>query len=273
MTKILFISSALGPDYLCDMVFYGAKKEFITYESKQMHYMYDNYLNKNNLYGRGFTMYGRLPHQTFLHMPDTIEYLLANHFFDKIIYGSVWRCLDHIDLVTKYYHKNNVIFIDGEDVIDIKFDLLNKGIYFKREYNEIIEGVYPISFCIPEELIIAKLKTKNKLISDIIPNSTKNYMYDTEEEYYMEYASSYYATTTAKAGWDCLRHYEIMMNGCIPLFQNLENCPELTLTTLPKKEIIDMCKERKPNIEFCEFILQYTKNNLTTKHTINKIIN
>ena len=51
------------------------------------------------------------------------------------------------------------------------------------------------------------------------------------------YKKSLFGITTEKAGWDCFRHYEILMNGCIPLFPNIKNCPELTCTNLPKKKI------------------------------------
>jgi hypothetical protein len=29
-----------------------------------------------------------------------------------------------------------------------------------------------------------------------------------------------------KGGWDCLRHYEIIGNGCMPYFENIEKCPK-----------------------------------------------
>ena len=41
-------------------------------------------------------------------------------------------------------------------------------------------------------------------------------------------------------GWDSLRHYEILMNGCIPLFLNIDKCPERVLTNLPKKLLFDV---------------------------------
>jgi hypothetical protein len=69
-----------------------------------------------------------------------------------------------------------------------------------------------------------------------------------------------------------MRHYEIMMNGCIPIFDNLENCPSNTLTNLPKKEIIKFSNEKKTNLEQNQFILEYTKNNLTTKNIIHNVI-
>ena len=38
-----------------------------------------------------------------------------------------------------------------------------------------------------------------------------------------------------KAGWDCYRHYELLMNGCLPFFLDINDCPELTCRSLPKK--------------------------------------
>ena len=54
------------------------------------------------------------------------------------------------------------------------------------------------------------------------------------------YSNSIFAITNKKLGWDCLRHYEILMNGCIPLFLNIEDCPKLTLTTLPKDRLLNI---------------------------------
>ena len=46
--KILFISNALGPDYLNDTVFHGGKTLLghDLYESKRLWYMYDDLINK-----------------------------------------------------------------------------------------------------------------------------------------------------------------------------------------------------------------------------------
>jgi hypothetical protein len=273
--KILFITNPTGPDYLGDSIFHGGKTILGTefYELKRMWYMYDDLVGKEKLYGRGFTMFGKLSSNLYIPLNEDVTELIKNKFFDKIIYGSVWRCLDHLDLVLNTYSKKDVIFIDGEDHDNIRVDLINNGSYFKREYYSKMDGVHPISFSIPEELVLSKVTEKIKLISDIIPNFNWNYTFSSEQDYYDEYSSSWYGTTMKKAGWDCLRHYEIMMNGCVPLFKGLEDCPELTLTTLPKKELIKMSQSNESNIEYNEFILEYTKNNLTTKHTIEKILN
>jgi hypothetical protein len=42
-----------------------------------------------------------------------------------------------------------------------------------------------------------------------------------------------------KAGWDCMRHYEILGNNCIPYFVGLEDCPKNTLANLPKELLLE----------------------------------
>ncbi len=273
--KILFVTNSSGPDYMSDVLFHGGKSIYRHdfYESKKMWYMYDDFVDKKSLYGRGFTLYGKIKKSDYNELPDNIIDLISNKFFDKIIYGSICRCDDYFDLVSKVYNKKDIIVIDGEDVGDINNSYVNKSIYFKRELYKKQNDVHPINFGIPEELILTNLTSKSDIISNIIPDNSRNYKYEYEEDYYNHYSKCWFAITKKKAGWDCLRHYEIMMNGCVPLFENLENCPELTLTDLPKKELILFNKERIPNLEHNEFILDYVKNNLTTKKIFNKVIN
>jgi hypothetical protein len=75
-----------------------------------------------------------------------------------------------------------------------------------------------------EHVLNAKknLKAKNFMLKTQILKP-QNEFYNTEEEYYNEYKKSYFAITTKKCGWDCMRHYEILANGCIPYFLNIEN--------------------------------------------------
>ena len=57
------------------------------------------------------------------------------------------------------------------------------------------------------------------------------------------YQDSIFALTYKKMGWDSLRHYEILMNGCIPLFININKCPEKILTNFPKQILSDIFKQ------------------------------
>jgi hypothetical protein len=52
-----------------------------------------------------------------------------------------------------------------------------------------------------------------------------NYLFHWEHEYYADLQSSRFGITTKRAGWDCLRHYEIAANGCVPCFRDLDTKP------------------------------------------------
>ena len=102
--------------------------------------------------------------------------------------------------------------------------------------------VFPIHLSIPEEKVIRKVTVnemkvmKTKWLSELIPNfqGHKGYTYDTEDDYYQNYKESWFAVTCKKAGYDCLRHYEILANGCLPVFIGMDACPDTTLTRFPK---------------------------------------
>lgn len=101
----------------------------------------------------------------------------------------------------------------------------------------------PIEFCIPERKLVREVPEKTKLVATYLPKfryeSATRYIYDDEQSYYEDYRRSLFAHTKKKAGWDCLRHYEIMSQGCIPLFENLEDCPAKTMTLLPKDLLLE----------------------------------
>lgn len=147
--------------------------------------------------------------------------------------------------------------------------------------------IFPITFSIPEEKIINVIsRRKEKFLSDLIPGKQKTYIYDTEQKYYDEYRKSFFAITKKKAGWDCLRHYEIIANGCIPYFIDIESCPDNTLNFFPKdlikkgnkiylkysdKKLDDAQKEKCFNLINKQ--LSYLRENLTTKKIAEYILN
>lgn len=136
--------------------------------------------------------------------------------------------------------------------------------------------IHPITFSIPEEKICNTPHVKTKIVSNLIPGDISTYIYNTEEEYYKEYQQSFFALTMKKAGWDCMRHYEIIANGCIPYFIDIENCPKNTMYLLPKELIIEgnsLYKKfyKNPSESMNEYyelqqkMMDYTKEHLTTK--------
>jgi len=141
--------------------------------------------------------------------------------------------------------------------------------------------LHPITFSIPKEKISENNNVKTKILSNLIPGDNSTYIYNTEEEYYNEYKKSYFAITKKKAGWDCMRHYEILANGCIPYFIDIEECPTNTMYLLPKdlfikanmlyddkfknKNITEITEEEINEYNILQKnILEYTKQNLTS---------
>jgi hypothetical protein len=107
--------------------------------------------------------------------------------------------------------------------------------------------VYPIGFSIHSSKITDEIPEKKRLLAPLIPGNTSTYIYHTEKDYYDAYKESYFAITHRKAGWDCMRHYEILACGCIPLFPDLEHCPSKTMTHFPK-EIVRQTNQIYHNI-------------------------
>lgn len=129
--------------------------------------------------------------------------------------------------------------------------------------------LFPIGFSIPECKIVKDIPEKTHHLSHLIPGKLETYIYNTEQDYYKEYQESVFAMTIKKGGWDCLRHYEILANGCIPYFVNIEQCPPVCLTLLPKdliKEAMIASQATSFNYKmYIEKLLDYTRKYLTTE--------
>jgi len=157
--------------------------------------------------------------------------------------------------------------------------------------------IYPISFSIPKQKIIDRPYQKTQFMSNLIPGIQETYIYEYESDYYAEYQKSLFAVTMKKGGWDCMRHYEILANGCIPFFVGLENCPPTIVTTLPKSLLLQTNElfihlsqkykitpfsnnspivltkdEWETCYRFADELLEYTKHQLTTEHMCRNII-
>jgi len=98
---------------------------------------------------------------------------------------------------------------------------------------------HSITFSIPESKIVSACPEKKKFKAGIVAGDSSTYVYHREEDYYKDYQESYFAVTKHKGGWDCLRHYEILGNGCIPYFISMENMPITTMTMFPKDILLE----------------------------------
>jgi len=286
------------PDYQCDMTYFGLMElpNVNLYATSSLWYLHkgNNPEDILKLYGKGFSLYNRLENNVKIDTPEEITYKIKSRFYDRIIYGSIIRCSLYIEEVLKTYKRDEIIFIDGEDT-DFSFFsdkryikrpysfikqyknsifLSNKGYYFKRELRECDRKYfYPISFAIPSSRIINfPLPNKTREKAYIIPGDLSTYVYENEEDYHNGYAISKFGITQKKAGWDCLRHYEILANACIPYFKDIEKCPIYTMHTFPKNIIVETNRLIETNQlsnsiyrYYASSLLSYTKEFLTTK--------
>jgi len=275
--KSFQISGGFINDYLNDLLFYGLtelENIEVTDSTPIIHLYKENQQNipLHTLWGRGFT-------STYLIDKDNIdrsniEEKIKDKYFDLIIYGSVNRCLDYYDIVSKIYQSNRIFLIDGDDSTNIN-PLNSTHPYFKRELT--LDKFIPIYFAIPGCKITSHKLNKTQEYGSIIPGQD-GYKFDIEQEYYDDYNKSYFGVTMKKAGWDCMRHYEILANNCIPYFTDLEDCPKQTLTNLPKELLLEAKKlannfEEQKYFSILEELFDYTKNNLTTKKLAQYILN
>ena len=124
--------------------------------------------------------------------------------------------------------------------------------------------IHPISFSIPASKIRTTVPEKIQNIASLIPGDLSTYTFTDETSYYDDYAKSIFGKTWKKGGWDCMRHYEILANGCIPWFVDLDKCPQNTITHFPKKLVLDAMESSNPE-SFIPELLEYTRKHLTTK--------
>lgn len=270
--KILYLTPGDHVDYQNDCLLIGLKElygaEVVDFNKQAHNYdTFDPSLIKK-FWGQGMTV-TRVLSDLDVDRTD-ITTKIKHKFFDYIVYGSIWRCSNYIEKVLEYYPKEKVIVVDGEDHTNIH-QSFNLGIpYFKRELIFEKDRLFPISFAIPTtKVYFNKIKTKN--YSFITPLDPKTYVYNDESSYYKDYQQARFAVTLKKAGWDCMRHYEIMANGCIPYFVNIETCPLNTLKFFPKQLCSDVIRDLNTNDlqvvyeKFADKFLKHLLENNTTK--------
>jgi hypothetical protein len=240
-----------GACYLTDMLFHGLKQRFgddvVDYERSWWMYEGDFGPGKfdPDIYcPRGFTIYRTLGDDSGVDRTD-IESKIRNKYYDLIIFGYTHYGLrpDSWELVTEHYPPNQIAWIDGGDLwSDLQSNRIGKCVYFKREVHQLLPGIHPINFAMPAEKISTVYREKTNYLAPMDPRNKASYIYNQERPYYEQYASSLFGVTTKKNGWDCVRHYEIMANNCIPLFLDINDCPEHIMTSLPKEPIKEALK-------------------------------
>lgn len=153
---------------------------------------------------------------------------------------------------------------------------------------KLLPNIHPIQFGISEEKIVKEIPKKDLDFAEITPGPglSRNYIYDNEADYYKGYQRAYYGITRKRAGWDCMRHYEILANGCIPYFIDLDKCDPNVMVFLPKELILEAMRlpgvsegkidhtlfDEKRYFALLEKILDHTRKHLTTKAMANYVL-
>lgn len=279
--KVLYLSKGDHVDYQDDCLFIGLRElfgeEVVDYNKRSHNYVSYPEQEVKKLYGLGMTVTRVLPE---LEVDRTdITSKIKNKYFDYIVYGSIWRCNDYLQEICNIYPNNKIIIVDGEDETNIHSSFELKIPYFKRELTHNSSMLFPISFSIPT--LKANFVKTNKIrdIAFCDPSDRSTYIYKNEHDYYQGYKESRFGRTMKKAGWDCLRHYEILANGCIPAI-SFNGCPEQTMTSFPKQLCMkvkeDFAKGIAPIFIYETYIEEFEKhflNNNTTKAEATKFIN
>ena len=265
-------------DYQNDLVFYGLRELYgdDVVDSTQIISLYKEYENKINprhLWG-GMTTFWLIGENNIDR--TNIEQKIKDNYYDLIIYGAIQRCKDYYELVSQHYSDDKIILIDGNDETDLD-PLYKKHLYFKRELIEEHPNLIPITFAIPTPKLSKPTKNKSQNYATCIPGQPETYIFKSEQPYYKDYQKSYYGVTMKKAGWDCMRHYEILGNYCMPYFTDLEDCPKDTLSQFPKKLPLE-AKELANNFDKQKYyiildkVFEHTKQHLTTKSLAEYVI-
>lgn len=137
--------------------------------------------------------------------------------------------------------------------------------------------IFPIPYAIPDEYIVNTIPEKKHVFAELIPGNTSQHIFGLgqEKEYHQHYRESRFARTGKKGGWDCLRHYEILAAGCIPVISNLQDCPTETMISFPKQLLTEAYsallpwKETSDHIElyntYVERLLTHCRMNCSTR--------
>lgn len=106
-----------------------------------------------------------------------------------------------------------------------------------------LRRIKPISFAIPSDNLVNEVPSKSQrfpahIVDEEVASrlgATSSYAFDTESDYYEDLRRSRFGITIKRAGWDCMRHYELAASGTIPCFRNLSAKP----TTCAPHGLID----------------------------------
>ena len=219
---------------------------------------------REKLRGHGFTLYGLLD-DIDVDRHAVLERAQEGEF-DLVVFADIWRTFGLFTEWAPQLNGTRLAVVDGADRVEpypyaglwwrkrgwwFLPRALNRATYFKREITPWtgwfrsyltlppplaprLEKIKPIAFSVPEEKILDAPPAKHKdwpahIVDEELAQrvgAATSYAFDSEAAYFGDLQASRFGITTKRAGWDCLRHYEIAANGAVMCFRDLANKPE-----------------------------------------------
>lgn len=261
--KVLFVTSS-HQDNLQDAYLHGLRLMFgdqlIDYPKKDVMYKGFQMRDDNSYYGRMFTLW-RILDDISVDRSNIVKRVKEN-YFDLVVFGSIRHTEFFLKYFDQWLDPKKVILMDGDDDNRV-LPWARKYLYFKRELTNVATYYYtrkivpkkltgkiqyhpnvlPVTFAIPEEKIAKGIARKDKsrmfpphiVDSELVqhpefrkyvkegPQETP--VFTEEADYYQSLKESQFGITVKRAGWDCLRHYEIAANGAVMCFRALSTKP------------------------------------------------
>ena len=114
--------------------------------------------------------------------------------------------------------------------------------------------IYPLFIGIPLEDVVSCVPRKYRGFQGGVHEHHTPYKFGPAEEaeYKRAYREAYFGVTKKKAGWDCLRHYEIIASGAVPVFDDIQTCPEKTLAFWPKNLLDAIAGNYFPGVDVAQ---------------------
>ena len=261
--RLLFLTDD-REDYLSDGLLHGLRQlpwlELVDYPRKECMYEGGRQCKvapRFGVRGGGFNLYGFLTEPEGGIDRSFIWQRLAAGWFDAVLLSNLWRQWGLLMQWRELLAKQPLLMLDGDDDQRLyprsgtRFRQFGIGTgltnllqlpsthIFKRELTNrsrkwgLRLNIHPLAFAIPASQILMDLPNKSQLFPSHIVDldlsnklgASANYVFADEHSYRSDLASSRFGITTRRAGWDCLRHYEIAAAGAVICFRDLEQKP------------------------------------------------
>jgi hypothetical protein len=267
LPRVLLVTTD-SSDYLADTLVHGLRLllgEGLV-ETPRRDPLYTDFPSewRGRQYGRGFTLYSGSLDPIPIDRSGTRERLAAGEF-DLLVIGDIWRCYGTFVDLLPLAGDTPIAVLDGVDSeAPVPYEPRwwrrpsgwflprphRRAVYFKRELtprtrwfrsyltNPVARrpprSMRPISFGIPEHLVLDELPPKRKdfpahVVDPEVAHrvgAATSYAFADEGAYYEDLRASRFGITTRRGGWDCMRHYEIAASGCVVCFRGLSSKPD-----------------------------------------------